>query len=221
MRDVERALELHYRGDRHVRAPRAERVAQGVHRAFEHSRRYEQVGPGVGMHLRDRREALESPGDVRAMLAEEHALTVRRVRTNADVGRDAELGHSFLHGADRARHDVVRFAREERVLVLTVADAEEEKPSESSRRGGTSLAHHLGERQSLKPRRGLDLLAVFDSTADDDRENDSTGEVRARKGSRPDRVLCEPPSCERRLSHDRMVRTIAEQAVTKGYHFTP
>jgi hypothetical protein len=32
-------------------------------------------------------------------------------------------------------------------------------------------------------------------------------------------VLREPPSCERRLSHERMLRTIADRAVTKGYHF--
>jgi hypothetical protein len=41
-----------------------------------------------------------------------------------------------------------------------------------------------------------------------------------RECARPDRVLCEPPSRERRLSHGGMVRIRAEQAVTKGYHFT-
>jgi peptidase C39-like protein len=171
------------------------------------------------VHLRDRRETLESPGDVRAMLAKEDALTVRRVRANAHICRDAELWHSFFHGADRTRHDVVRFARKEAVLVLAVADAEKQQASDPRRRGGTRLAHHLGERQALEPRRCLDLFAIFDRAADDDRKNDSTGEVRARKRSRPHRVLCEPPSRERDLSHGAMLRTIAGRAVAKGYHF--
>jgi len=93
-----------------------------VHRAFEHPRRNEQVGAGVRVHLRDRREALERSGDVSPMVAEEDALTVGCVRADADVGGDAELGHSFLHSADRARYDVVRLAREHGVLVLSVTD---------------------------------------------------------------------------------------------------
>src|SRR4029077_11076167 len=153
------------------------------------------------------------------MFAEEHTLTVRRVRAHAYVGRHAEFRHGFLHRADRTRDDVVRFAREESVLVLPIADAEEERPGVPRRRCSARLAHRFGERQTLKPWRGLDLLAVFDRTSDDHRENDSTREGGARERSRPNRVLCEPPSRKRRLSHDRMVRTMADQAVTKGYHF--
>ena len=171
------------------------------------------------MHLRDRRETLESPGDVGAVLAEEDALTVRRVCADAHVGRHTQFGHRFLHGTDRARHDVIRFAREQRVLVLAVTDAEEEKPREPRRCSGARLAHHFGEREALEPGRRLDLLAVLDCTAHDDWEDHSTREVRARERSRPDRVLREPPPRERRLSHKRMLSTIAEQAVTKGYHF--
>src|ERR1700682_6039107 len=98
------------------------------------------------MNLGDRRETLERPGDVSAVLAEEHALTVRGVRAHADVGRDAELGHGLFHGAYRPWHDVVRCSCQEGVLVLAVTDAEEEKAGKSCRRGGTRFAHHFGER---------------------------------------------------------------------------
>src|SRR5882672_9351641 len=172
------------------------------------------------MHLRDRRQTFQRPGDVRTVVAEEHTLTVGRVCADAYVGHDAELGHCFLHGPDRARDDVVWLAREHRVLVLAVADAEQEKSRESRGRCGTCLTYNLGERKSSEPWSGLDLLAILDRAPDDHRENESPSEVRAGERSRPDRVLREPPSCECRLSHDRMLRTNAEQAVAKGYHFT-
>lgn len=115
---------------------------------------------------------------------------------------------------------MVGLAREKGVLVLAVTDAEKQKPRESGRCRGARFAHHLGDRESLEPGCVFDLLAVLDRAPHDHRENDSTGEVRARKRSRPHRVLCESPSRERGLSHDPMVRTIADQAVAKGYHFS-
>ena len=153
------------------------------------------------------------------MLAEEHALAVRRVCANADIGRHTELGYGFLHGVDRARHDVVGLAGEHRMLVLAVADAKQEETGEARRRGGSRFAHDFSDRETLQPGRALDFLAVLDRAPDDDRENDPPSEVGARERWRPDRMLCEPASREGRLSHDRMLRTNAEQAVAKGYHF--
>ena len=171
------------------------------------------------MHLSDSRQTLERRSNVGAVLAEEYALAVRRVCANADVGRDAKLGYSFLHGVDRARHDVVRLAGEHRMLVLAVTDAEEKETGEARRRGGSRLAHDFGDRETLQPRRALDFLAVLDRAAHDDGEDEAPGQIRIRERTRPDRMLCEPPSRERRLSHERMLRTSAEQAVAKGYHF--
>ena len=171
------------------------------------------------MHLSDRRQALECGSNVGAVIAEEHALAVGGVCANADIGRDTKLGYGFLHGADRARHDVVRLAGEHRVFVLAVTDAEEEETGEPRRRGGSRLAHHFSDRETLQPRRGLDFLTVLDRAAHDDGEDEAPGQVGIRERTRPDRMLCEPSSRERRLSHDPMLRISAEQAVAKGYHF--
>jgi hypothetical protein len=83
------------------------------------------------MNARDRGQLLQRRVHVRSGLAEEHALPVRRVRADAHIGRHSELGHGFLHGADRARHDVIGLARKHRVLVLAIGDAEDEKPGET------------------------------------------------------------------------------------------
>src|SRR2546430_3474560 len=99
------------------------------------------------------------------MAAEEDALTVRRIGANAHVACDAELGHGFLHGANRSGHDVIGFARENGVLVLAIADAEDEQSGETRGRGSSPLAHHLGHRPSLEPARGLALLTSPDRTS--------------------------------------------------------
>src|SRR5207253_7584300 len=178
-----------------------------------------QIGARIGVHLSDRRQALERRSNVGAMLAEEYALAVRRVCANADIGRHAELGYGFLHGMDRAGHDVVGLAGEHRMLVLAVADAEQEETGEARGRGGSRLAHDFGDGETLQPGRALDFLTVLDRAAHDDGEDEAPGQVRIRERTRPDRMLCEPSSRERRLSHDPMLRISAEQAVAKGYHF--
>src|SRR5947209_19309566 len=89
------------------------------------------------------------------MIAEEHALAVRGVCANADIGRDTKLGYGFLHGPDRARHDVVGVAGEHRMLVLAVTAPEEEETGEPRRPGGSGLAHHFSHRETLQPRPGL------------------------------------------------------------------
>ena len=79
------------------------------------------------------------------MLAEEHALAVRGVGTDADIGRNSQFRHRFLHGTDRPWHNVIRFAREHGVLILTIADAKKKKAGESRRRCGSGLADDFSE----------------------------------------------------------------------------
>ena len=131
---------------------------------------------------------------------------MRGVRADAHIGRHGELGHGFLHRTDRSRHDVVGLAREHRVFVLAIGDPEDEKPGETRRRGDARLAHDLGERQPLEPRRDIDLFAVLDRTRDDDREDRPVGELGRAERARPHRMLGEPPAGQSGLAHGGMVR---------------
>src|SRR5439155_21947880 len=98
------------------------------------------------------------------------------------------------------------------------AAADEETGAPHTRRGSLP-AQHFSARATPQLRRGLDFLTVPDRAAHDDGEDEAPGQVRIGDRTRPDRMLCEPPSRKRRMSHDRMLRISAEQAVAKGYHF--
>ena len=63
------------------------------------------------MHRGDLGEPVERSGDIRLTFCEEDALPVRRVRANANVGRNREIGRGVFHGVDRAGDDVVALAR--------------------------------------------------------------------------------------------------------------
>ena len=118
---VQDALELDHRGDRQLGpAGRGRRRAQGPHAAFEHPRGDEQIRARIGVHRGDLRETVERSDDVGLTFREEDALPVRRVRANANVGRDREIGGGIFHGVDGAGDDVIAFAREQRELILPV-----------------------------------------------------------------------------------------------------
>ena len=121
MRPIQNALELDHRRDRELGPSRGRhRGAKRAHAALEHPRWDEQVGAGVRVHRGDLAESIERAGDVRLAFREQDALTMRRIRADANVGRDREVRGGIFHGVDCAGDDVVALARKERVLILPI-----------------------------------------------------------------------------------------------------
>jgi len=131
---------------------------------------------------------------------------MRRVRANANVGRDGEIRRGVFHGVDRARNDVIALAREQRELVLPVRRGEDQEAGETRRRRLARVAHELGDGKSLEERRVGHALAILDARRNDDRLNETPDDLRRGQRAGPQRMVTEPAADQCRRAHRRMVR---------------